>query len=247
MNEILLYLAAKYKGEWNRIYKAIKEKENILEEEFNNLIKSIKQDNFKFVSIIDKEYPKQLLNINKPPFVLFYEGNWEILSNAKKCVYLTGEYETEEIVKYIDRLENNEDYVFFSMFWNGLEKTILRKLLERKFKVVILLPSGIEYAKNNLNLDIFQNEKCLFLSEYPNNYHSTKEAFYARQRICACFCKKMILLSSLDQKYNSVINEFLDRGKDIECLIFKDHLNDDKNIELINQGATLISDKNEIC
>ncbi|MDI3351161.1 DNA-processing protein DprA [Mycoplasmopsis arginini] len=57
----------------------------------------------------------------------------------------------------------------------------------------------------------------------------------------------MILLSSLDQKYNSVINEFLDQGKDIECLIFKDHLNDDKNIELINQGATLISDKNEIC
>ncbi|CRH46730.1 hypothetical protein [Mycoplasmopsis arginini] len=51
----------------------------------------------------------------------------------------------------------------------------------------------------------------------------------------------------MDQKYNSVINEFLDQGKDIECLIFKDHLNDDKNIELINQGATLISDKNEIC
>ncbi|MGX9357740.1 DNA-processing protein DprA [Mycoplasma sp. 773] len=249
MNEILLYFIFKYKGDWNDVYKAIKNKEEIKEEEFDTFKFKIHEKNKKIITILDDEYPKQLLNITKPPFVLFYEGNLNILkqSNRQQCIYLTGSYETKNIIEYIEKYKNDNDSVFINLYWTGLEQKILKTFLKRNFKVIILLPCGIEYAKNNLNLKEFLNDNCLIISEYPSEYHITKNAFYSRQRINACLCQKIILLSSLEKKYNGTINEFLDQGKDVQCLLFRDHLSEDQNIDLINEGATLINDNNQIC
>ncbi|WP_330463254.1 DNA-processing protein DprA [Metamycoplasma gateae] len=187
------------------------------------------------------------MNIKQPPFVLFYKGNLNLLNIQEEFIYLTGSYETKSINEYINSLKNKDNITFINLFWNGLERKILKRLIKNKSKIVILLPCGIEWGIKNLNLAEFESENCLFISEYPDEYHCTKNSFIARNRINACFSKKLILLSSLDKKFNGVINEFLDQGKDIECLLFNDHLNNDQNIDLINEGATLINKNLEIC
>ncbi|AZZ65283.1 DNA processing protein, SMF family [Metamycoplasma phocicerebrale] len=247
MNELLLYFNYKYKGDWNKIYNAIKQKEQIKEEDYKNFINQINTNNEKYITILDSDYPQKLLANRKPPFVLHYKGNLEILTKAKKIVYLTGSYETLNINKYVNKISRDFETTFINLYWNGLEQSILKQLLNKQVKVIVILPCGINWAIKNLNLNYYLDENCLFLSEYPNEYHITKIAYSARSRINAGLCHKMILLSSLEYKYNNIINEFLDQGKDIQCLLFKDHLENDQNIDLINQGAELVSENKPIC
>ncbi|PYF43687.1 DNA-processing protein DprA [Metamycoplasma alkalescens] len=246
MNEILLYFAYKYKGNWNNIYKAIKNKEIINDENYNLVLEEIKKDNPEFFTILEEKYPKQLIASNKPPFVLFYKGNINILKEAKECIYLTGSYETKSIIEYVNNLKNNKNITIINSFWPGLEQTILHSILKNNFKAIIILPCGINWAIKHLDLNKFNHPNCLFLSEFPNEYHITRTAYATRNRINASMCTKMILLSSLEKKYNTLINEFLDQGKDIQCLLFKDHDLNDGNIDLINEGAELISENKEI-
>ncbi|MCV3733483.1 DNA-processing protein DprA [Mycoplasma enhydrae] len=242
MNEILLYFNYKYKGDWNRIYEAIKTKEKIEVDEFKSFSDKSKSNMNKYISILDGDYPQQLLAHKKPPFILHYLGNLDILTNSTNKIYMTGSYQTNEIIKYIDNISNKSNVTFMNMYWNGLEQNILKKLIEKNINVIVVLPCGINWAISNLNLNEYIAENCLFISEYPDDYHATKKSYLARNRISAGLCNKMILLSSLEYKYNTLIDNFLDYGKDIQCLLFKDRLEADKNIELINQGAELISE-----
>ncbi|WP_045434407.1 DNA-processing protein DprA [Metamycoplasma canadense] len=242
MNEILLYFVTKYKGEWNNIFSAIKNKELINKNDYLLFLEKINEKKLNYLTVLDSSYPQKLLRLNQPPFILFYKGNLDILKEENNSIYLTGSYKTEEIKKYLENLKYDNQTIFFNCLWSGLEKEILKILFTKKFKIVIILPCGIEWGLNNLNLKEFDNENCLFLSEFPNDYHVSKTAFISRNRINACFCKKLVLLSSLENKFNNLVNEFLDQGKDIQCLLFKDRNENDTNINLINQGAELINE-----
>ncbi|WP_241856542.1 DNA-processing protein DprA [Metamycoplasma auris] len=99
---------------------------------------------------------------------------------------------------------------------------------------------------DNLHLRKFDHQNCLFLSEFPSDSHPTKNSFISRNRISASLCNSLVLLSLIDQRYNALINEFLDQGKNIQCLLFNDHDKKDCNVDLINQGAELITENSEI-
>lgn len=74
-HEILLCLSLKYKGNWDEIYQAIRNKKRITEEEGRELLASYKSD-AKVVVITDPDYPEALKKIYRPPFVLFYYGDF---------------------------------------------------------------------------------------------------------------------------------------------------------------------------
>ncbi|ENY69326.1 DNA processing protein (Smf) [Metamycoplasma auris 15026] len=247
MNEILLYFSLKYKGEWKEIYQAILKKEMIDENDFNLRMQDFKKHQIEYITILDDLYPKQLMHTTQPPFVLYYKGNISILNKTNKCIYLTGAYETQSINNYVSKLKSKKENVtFLNLIWPGLEQSILNTLFRNNFKTIILLPCGIDWAIKNLNLGKFENPNCLFLSEFPNDIHPTKNSFISRNRISAGLCSSLVLLSSIDQRYNSLINEFLDQGKNIQCLLFNDHDKKDGNVDLINQGAELITETSEI-
>jgi hypothetical protein len=66
--DILIYLAIKYQNNWDAIYKAVKEKEIIEEEDLKPALDKIKGE---VITIIDEDYPEEFKKVNKPPFVLF--------------------------------------------------------------------------------------------------------------------------------------------------------------------------------
>ena len=67
--ENLLYLALKYKGDWNPIYEDISNHAEIDEEEAKKLIATV---NSSYITILDEEYPESLRSAYKPPFVLLW-------------------------------------------------------------------------------------------------------------------------------------------------------------------------------
>ena len=78
---ILAYFAVKYLGDWHKIYKAICEREEIDDAEFDKIISSI---HCNYTTLLDFDYPQQLRNISQPPFVLFYYGDISLLNNFAK-------------------------------------------------------------------------------------------------------------------------------------------------------------------
>ena len=76
MRDYLIRLAIKYSGDYFKIEKAIKNNEAIS--------KNIPLQ--QAITVIDNDYPKSLLMLKKPPFVLFYKGNKELLKNERVAV-----------------------------------------------------------------------------------------------------------------------------------------------------------------
>ena len=69
MEEILVYFALKYNGDFDLILKALEEKEYVEEEDKKRMLSKVKS---KYTTIISEDYPDQLKEITCPPFVLFY-------------------------------------------------------------------------------------------------------------------------------------------------------------------------------
>ena len=95
MENIVLYYALKYFGDWERIFDAIETQEDINFEELENLLEKYKG---KFISVYSSEYPRELRQISRPPFVLFYKGNLNLLKNKHK-LWVYGSYFDEDTKK----------------------------------------------------------------------------------------------------------------------------------------------------
>lgn len=83
--KVLLALAIKFGNNWDEIYKCVKEKVRV-EDEFNE---QAENSDANYLALVDKEYPKGLRDIYKPPFVVYYEGDLKVLD--EKLTYVIGE------------------------------------------------------------------------------------------------------------------------------------------------------------
>lgn len=78
LRKTLLYYALKYNGDFDKIYEAIKNTEQIDYQEFNELRKNLK---YNYICATDEKYPEFLKKEICPPIVLFYHGNINLLKN----------------------------------------------------------------------------------------------------------------------------------------------------------------------
>ena len=85
MEEILLFFALKYQGDFQSILKALQAKEKVSQEERREAVAKV---NSKYTTIISSDYPDALKEISCPPFVLFYHGNLNIF--YVKCIGVIG-------------------------------------------------------------------------------------------------------------------------------------------------------------
>lgn len=65
--DILLYLTLRYNGDWDKIYDAIRNKEDI---DYEDAEKVLDEYPGEYITMLDKEYPTILKQCYKPPFVL---------------------------------------------------------------------------------------------------------------------------------------------------------------------------------
>lgn len=98
MEDVLLYFALKYDGDFNSIYKALESKEVVDYQLYEKLKSKLK---CKYTTIVSTNYPNKLKEIECPPFVLFYYGDLSLLEN--KLVAVVGKRKTSEYGKRITK------------------------------------------------------------------------------------------------------------------------------------------------
>lgn len=169
MNKVLLCFSIANNGDWNGIYKNIKEKKPLTEEE----VEYVNSYTEPYFTIVDDIYPTRLKADNMPPFVLFYRGNIEILSDTKaKMVVmndnLASNYSNETITNICKGVEDR--VVFVIKFGNKKDKELIRLLNDRGAELVAVYNRGLDSIDEE-DKELFDTlcEKQLVISEYPIN------------------------------------------------------------------------------
>lgn len=233
MNEILLYLSYKYKGNWELIYKALETKEIINEDLAKKIHQKFKNN---YLTILDENYPMSLKKIYKPPFVIFYKGNVDLLQETNHYLWIFGSYITSQIKKSVQELKKS-NWGLVSGYFDFFEKEVIN---DNKQKLILVKNFGI--FKKNKSYDEIEDycllNNGLVISEYPTLILPNIKTWNDSNRIKIGLCDGLFLINSLKNiDLFKIIAESIEQGKEIFCLKSqKNDINNHNNI-LIEKGA----------
>lgn len=224
--ELLISYSFYYQGEYDKIIKAINQNADVPIVNVNNAI-----------TIFDKEYPKQLLNLKYPPMVLYYKGNLDLLN--QEAIAIVGSRNPCEYALNATKalVLANQDKVIVS----GLAKGIDACAHTYASKTIGILGCGIDYIYPRCNYDLIKRmeKEGLIISEYPSMSKPLGYHFPFRNRLIACLSSKTyVMQSSLKSGTMTTVNEALELGKEVRVLPY-DIFNEqgDNNNHLIYEGA----------
>ena len=248
MEKILVYFAIKYNGDWDKIYRAINQKEKVDIESLNDLIK---QHGEKYITLLSENYPSRLKSIYKPPFVLFYRGDISLI-NSHKSVAIVGSRKNSDygrdVTQRLSRELAKNNITIVSGLAKGIDSIAHESCLEVDGKTIAVLGNGlnISYPSENEELKNAIETKGLVISEYPNNVEPDKENFPTRNRIVAGLSDGVIVSEARNKSGTMItVTRALEMGKDIFCVPYK--VGEDSGCNsLIKDGAKLIETHEDV-
>lgn len=156
MNRVILFFTIKHKGNWEKAYNAIKNKENITLTEINS-IKGKYLDNY--ISIIDKDYPDNFKQIYMPPLSIFAVGNKNLLQNQDLIcsIWSSSEYQG------LDKENLDKSKVYAILYSKPITDTI-NLLTAQGYKFIVI---NHNYSDDHEIHKLDLNGNLLHLSEIP--------------------------------------------------------------------------------
>ena len=245
--KLLTFLAIKHHGNWDKILASIK---NPTEEDWA-MSEYPRKTSYKSITILDEEYPNQLRQIYRPPFVLFYKGDISLLSKFEHCLAIVGTREpSERVVSHTKRIigELPKDIIIVSGLANGIDTVAHETALENNMKTIAVMPTGINYCYPSINRGLYKKiaETGLVISEYPADTTTTLDLFVVRNRIISGLCKTVFVPEAKIQSGTSRTVCFAEQqNRDICCLPGEINTDSLGNL-LIKTGAYLVEKGDDI-
>lgn len=246
--DILIALVIKYKGKWDGIMTAVSLREHP-EDEFLQKVEMLK---CRTVTLIDPEYPAALRHIVKPPFVLFYYGDLNLISNYYKNISVVG---SRDCSKYGSSLTTEiagdlaaKGYTIVSGMARGIDSIAHHAAIDRGGKTVAVLGCGIDYCYPVANAKLYEEIKKnhLLISEYPGNDEPEPSNFPIRNRIIAGLSKTLIVTEAKYQSGSMTTALLaLNGNSDVMCLPYPAGQRSECN-RLISNGAILIENADDV-
>lgn len=239
--DILIYFALKYRGSWEEIYRAVRNKEDWNPAEAEALLC---EKPFSALTILDEAYPACFRSVFRPPFVLFTRGDPALLKrNAVSIVgsRLASRYGIEATRKIVRDLKGKNCAVCSGMA-KGVDRAAHEEALKCGIPTIGVLPCGIDgcYPKENLALYREVEKRGLLISEYPGSVLIAREKFSFRNRLIAALGTSLIVTHVRERSGTAVtIRYALENGKDVYCVPYPIEEDCFCN-HLIKEGAYLI-------
>ena len=246
--KILCALAIKFDGDWFKIFDFLQTGEVIEDKEVETLCAKNK---FKYITLLDIEYPEYLKRCFRPPFVLFYDGDISLLNNIEKNLGVVGSRETTEFYisktyEIITKLKKN--IVIVSGLAKGIDAIAHKAALNSNKKTIGIIGCGLDVVYPLENAKLFKQvrEKGLLISEYPQGSGPSQQHFPMRNRLIT-FITKSLFVPVAAPKSGSVITigYAAEQGQDIYCLPSIDFGNSACNL-VIKDGGILVENADDI-
>lgn len=244
MEEVLLYFALKYEGDFDKIFKALQTREVVDEDLKKKLISDL---NCNYTTIISTDFPEKLKEISCPPFVLFYHGDLDLVN--VQTIAIIGTCNPSEsgiaVAKSVIREIDEKDITIIT----GLEKGINKIASENCKNKIVVLGSGIDGYYSTYNKKQFEEIKefGLIISEYPNNVKPTDKKLINRDRLITGLSEKVIVFEiSKESKKMITVGFALEQGKDIFCIPSGYDTENNGTNYLIKEGANIMTSIDDI-
>ena len=234
-NKLIAY-SLMYQGEYSSILKAINENVEIPSDIMN---KASNVTNA--ITLFDNEYPKAFLDLKYPPFVIWTEGNADLLKES--CIGVVGSRMPHSYSVDATRslVISNKDKVIVS----GLAKGIDTIAHQEAKKTIAVLGCGIDYIYPQANKQLYKqilDNNGLLISEYPEITKPLSFHFPFRNRLIAALSNTLYVMEcKRNSGTTTAINDALELGRNVKVLPQSIYVDCEcYNNTLINEGAGII-------
>jgi len=247
MEELLVYYAIKYQGDYNKIQKAILDNEIYTKTKIEEAIYSLQSN---YITILSKHYPVALHQLDNPPYVLFYYGDIGLLNT--KSITIVGmrqpsDYGQKTTKEFTEKLVKKGYHIISGMAY-GIDTIAHLSCIKHQGKTIAVLGSGIDYCYPKINTQLYHllKKEHLLISEYPNLTLPKPYYFPFRNRIVAALSKATLVTEAKKRSGTMItVGHALQLGKPVFCIpgSIYGHTG---CLELIRDGAKLVITINDI-
>lgn len=246
--EALASLALKYQGDYIAMDRALKGHQ---EENLGDYFRAVRKLKVRYTTILDADFPAALSKIHCAPFVLFYEGDLDLLSNVDHCIAMVGSrkshpYGEKMTFEFASSLAQR-GYTIVSGLAAGIDTKALEGALPHG-KAVAFLGNGTRhyYPPDNEELQRRIATCGLLISEYPPFVAPKPRHFPARNRLIAG-SSALTIIGEAQEKSGSLITAgfALSYQRDVACFPQQADVAPGSN-HLISDGAFLIQDIEDV-
>ena len=216
--------------------------DKVLREEFKE---------FDSISIMDPEYPEELLWMHNPPVLLFYSGNIDLLKHPKIAVVgsrscsRTGIQSVEKIIN-----ELNNELIVVSGLAKGIDAAAHYAAIGNGGKTIGVIGTGLDvfYPRSNKQLQKYMGGSHLVLTEYGPGQGPQKHHFPERNRIIAGLSRAVIVAEARMRSGSLITCErAMEEGRDVFAIpgSILDGRSDGCH-HLIQEGAKLVTSGRDV-
>lgn len=206
---------------------------------------------FDSISIMDPEYPEELLWMHNPPVLLFYSGNIDLLKHPKIAVVgsrscsRTGIQSVEKIIN-----ELNNELIVVSGLAKGIDAAAHYAAIRNGGKTIGVIGTGLDvfYPRSNKQLQKYMSGSHLVLTEYGPGQCPQKHHFPERNRIIAGLSRAVIVAEARMRSGSLITCErAMEEGRDVFAIpgSILDGRSDGCH-HLIQEGAKLVTSGRDV-
>ena len=157
----------------------------------------------KFITTDELLYPKLLLQIHNPPFILYYRGNLEIFNRPSIAVVGPRQasfYGKQVVIKIISELVQ-AGFLIISGLALGIDTEAHQVTLDNNGKTAAVLGTGLDTIYPSINRSLSEKiikDGCL-ISEFPPDTSPLRNNFPRRNRIIAGLAQATLVIEASEK------------------------------------------------
>ena len=235
----------------------ISDKINKLSESKNNfeekVLEKLNHENSQIVTIYDEEYPKKLKQIEGCPYLLYYKGSLESISDISIAVVGSrkatgyGKWVAEKLTKELSQIDVN----IVSGLAVGIDCIAHKTALKYHAKTFGIIGCGINIVYPKKNLELFQQiieNNGAVITEYPFDIQPVAFNFHERNRIISGLSDGVLVIEARERSGTLITaGHAANQGREIFAVPGNiDSLYSKGTNALIRDGAKITTSINDI-
>lgn len=192
----------------------------------DEVYKSINKKGIRVITEKDALYPKELLEIEGRPFILYLLGKTELLTEAKKVAIVGTRKPTtygygREMTSVFARTLAESGLTIVSGMAMGVDAIAHHEALEKNGKTIAVLGCGVDICYPPVNYPLYQRlkEEGLIISEFPPGMRTSKGVFPSRNRIVAGLATAVIITEGAEKSGSLITASFgAEYGRDVYAI-----------------------------
>ena len=187
------------------------------------IIEICAREDIKISTLLDKDFPQKLKNIDDNPVIIYSKGDYNNLNDKGVAIIGSRNPSLHGVnVSYkISSILSQKNYTIVSGLANGCDTFAHLGALDTYGKTIAVMPCGLDMVYPNNNRDLFKriinNNGCV-ISEYPPGQTVSKYRLIERDRLQSDLSEGIIVIETTENGGSlHTVNYAFDQNKIISC------------------------------